>query len=881
MLGPRLRSWLRSTLRREAMEREMHDELRFHVETRTEDLMRGGVERHEAERQARLEFGRLVQTKEACREVRGADVLHDLGADIRYGLRLLHRSPGFAALAMLTLALGIGATTAVFSVVNAILLRDLPYPDPQHLVFLYERLPGIPDVPLEAWGPVNGDFYAWRKASRSFSRMALFTNDGLNVSVGDAAVRATGSRVTGEFFKVLGTSPELGRTIDDGDAQQGRERVVVISHALWQSRFGGDRGVLQRELLLDARPYRIVGVMPAGFAFPHGAESLETAGKRTDIWTPWAMTPQQRASRDDNQGNAMGRLRTGVSLKQAQAEIAAITARFAPPYQQQFQKPQGVVRSFDETITGGSRRSLLIFMGAVLLVLLIACSNVASLALVRTSRRAQEISVRMALGASRLRLVRQLLSESLCIALAGGVLGIAMAVLMLHLLVHFHPVDIPRIEETSIDGRVLLFTLFASLATAIVSGIFPAWSGSGCSLNQAIKGSASRSVKSGVTRLQGALTIGEMALTIVLLAGSGLLIRSFLNLRGVDKGFSSQSTISMNIELYGRYDHPLKQNAFFRSLLERTKAIPGIQEAAAIDHVPLGGGESITLLQVEGYPFDQKTSFESRSVTPRYFAAMGIPLLQGRAFSDGDAPGRLPVIIVSRSFARRYFPGRSALGRRVHTSGWRTIVGVVADVRQRTLDSTPPMQIYLPLWQTGTVSASVLVRSALPAEDVAAAVRALVRNLDPALGVADPSTMGELVLDASAERRFQTVVLSVFGGMALFLSLVGLYALTAWSVHQRTAEIGVRMALGAQQRTVLALVLREGATLWMSGISTGLICAWGLTRWMRSLLFEVQATDPATFLAVALLFCAVATAACYLPAHRATRVDPAISLRYE
>ncbi len=877
MLRTRLRSWLRATLHPQAMEREMHDELQFHVETRAEDLMRGGMERAEAERQARLEFGRLAQTKEACREARGADMLDDLAADIRYGLRLLRRSPSFAALAVLTLALGIGATTAVFSVVNAVLLRDLPYRGPEQLVFLYERLPGIPDVPLEAWGPVNGDFYAWRKESRSFSRMALFTNDGLNVSVGDAAFRVTGSRVTADFFSILGI-PELGRTVDDADTQPGRERVVVISHALWESRFGGDCGVLGKELLLDARPYRIVGVMPAGFAFPHGAESLETIGKTTDIWTPWVMTPQQRASRDESQGNAIGRLRPGVTLRQAQGEIAAITARFAPPYQQQFQKPQGIVRSFDETITGGSRRSLLIFMGAVLLVLLIACSNVASLSLTRVSGRKQEISVRTALGASRLRLLRQLLTESLCIALAGGVLGTAAAVLILRLLVHFHPVNIPRIEETSIDGRVLLFTLLVSLTTAMLSGLFPAWSGSGCTLNQAIKGSATRS---GVTPLQSALTIAEIALTIVLLAGSGLLIRSFLNVRGVDKGFSSQATVSMNIELYGRYDQSQKQNAFFRSLLERTRVIPGIQEAAAIDHVPLGGGESISLLQVEGYPFDEKTSFESRSVTPQYFAAMGIPLLTGRVFDDGDAAGRLPVIVVSRSFARRYFPGRSALGRRVHTSGLRTIVGVVADVRQKNLDATPPMQIYLPLWQTGTGSASIVVRSTLPTKRVASVIRGLVRNLDPGLAVADPRTMQELVSGAGAERRFQTVVLSVFGGMALFLSLVGLYALVAWSVQQRTAEIGVRMALGAQQRAVLGLVLRQGATLWLSGIALGLACAWGLTRWMRSLLFEVQATDPLTFLAVALLFCTVAAAACYLPARRAARLDPAISLRYE
>ena len=623
------------------------------------------------------------------------------------------------------------------------------------------------------------------------------------------------------------------------------------------------------------------GVMPPGFAFPHGTENLETAGRTTDIWLPWTMTAEQRASRDDNPGNAIGRLQPGVSLNQAQVEIAALTSRFDPPFQQLNKKPQGVVRQFDEEITGGSRRPLLIFMAAVLLVLLIACSNVAGLGLARASGRAQEISVRTALGASRLRLVRQLLAESLCVALAGGVLGMAAAFWIVRLLVNFHSANISRIEETSIDGRVLLFTVCVSLATAVFSGLFPAWSGSRCNLNEAIKGSGARSVKGGASRLHRGLIVAEMALTIVLLIGSGLLIHSFLKLRSVDKGFASLSTVTMGIHLDNRYNQPQRQNEFFHSLLARAQAVPGVQEAAAVDHVPLGGGESISLLEVEGYPFDEKTSFESRSVTPRYFAAMGIPLLEGRAFDDGDAAGRTPVIIVSRSFELRYFPGRSALGRRVHTIGWRTIVGVVTDVRMRELDTTPPMQVYLPMWQMPTGSVAVVVRGTQPPERAASALRGLLRNADSALAAADVRTMEQLVSEASAERRFQTLVLTVFGGISLFLSLMGLYALMAYSVQRRTAEIGIRMALGAQRSTVMGLVLRQGATLWLGGIALGLACAWSVTRWMRSLLFEVQPTDPLTFAGVATLFCAVAAIACYVPARRATQVDPAISLRYE
>lgn len=823
----------------------------------------------------------LCLRAEACREARGVIRMDSLLSDIRYGLRLLRRSPGFAVLGIVTLALGIGATTAVFSVVNAVLLRDLPYRDPERLVFLYEPLPGIPNVPLEAWGPVNGDFFTWQKENRSFAAMAMFTTEGLNASLGDASFRVSGSRVTADFFGVLGVFPALGRILSDADAQAGHERVAVISDSVWRSRFDGDRSVLGKELLLNARPYRIIGVMPPGFAFPHGAESLETVGKTTDVWMPWTMTGEERASRNDDPGNAIGRLRPAVTLGQAQAEIATITARFPPPFQQQHQKPAGVVRGMDQEVTGGSRRPLMIFLAAVLLVLLIACSNVAGLALARASGRAQEISVRAALGASRLRLGRQLLTESLGTALAGGLLGTVAAFWIVRVVVSLHPAHLARIEETSIDGRVLLFTVCVSLASALLSGILPAWSASRCDWSEALKGSGSRSIKGGANRMRSALIVAEMALTIVLLIGSGLLIHSLLRLGSVDKGFASLSTVTAGVELDGRYNQPQRQSEFFHTLLERVRGLPRVQEAAAVDHVPLGGGETISQIEVEGSPFDQTTSFESRLVTPRYFATMGIPLLEGRDFEEGDAAGRMPVMMVSRSFERRYFPGRSALGRRVHSDGWRTIIGVVADVRMRELGTTPPMQFYLPLWQAPIARVAVVVRAALPPEETAAALRRVVRNMDPALAMAGVRTMEQLVSEASAERRFQTVVLTVFGGIGWFLSLFGLYALMAYTVQQRTAEIGIRMALGAPNRSIAGLILRQAMTLWLGGITLGLVCALGVTRWIRSLLFEVQPTDPLTFAGVATLFCVVAAIACYVPARRATRVDPAISLRHE
>jgi len=877
----RFRAWLYATLWRSRMEQEMDVELQLHMEAYADDLIRRGVPAAEAVQRAKVEFGSIARAKEACRDASGASVLESLLHDVGYGMRLLRRSPGFAAVAVFTLALGIGATTAVFSLVNAVLLRALPYGDPERLVYLYEKLPDIPNVPLEAWAPVNADFYEWQKQSRSFAAMALFTTDSLNAAMEDVTFRAAGSRVTGEFFRVLGVAPEIGRTVDNSDDQPGKGRVAVISHALWQSRFNGDRSVLGRELLLDARPYRIIGVMPPGFAFPHSSESIETIGKTTDVWVAWAMDPHSRAARNENSGNAIARVSPGVPLRQAQAEIAAITARFDPPFQQQSVKPQGVLQSFDEKIIGNSRRALLIFTGAVFLVLLIACTNVAGLSLVRASGRAQEIGVRAALGASRFRLLRQLLAETLAVATAGGMFGTALAFAIVKLVARFHPRDIPRIEEISIDARVLFFALLLSAAAVILAGLVPALAASRSHPIDALKKAGSRGVKRHTGFLDRGLMIAQVAFTVVMLVGSGLLIRSFLKLQRVDKGFHSLATVAMNIQLDRRYNGDDRQNAFFATLLERIAAVPGVEEVAAVNHLPLGGGESISLLEVEGYPFDEKVSFEERAVTPRYFAAMGIPMLNGRVFTNADAAAGPLVAVVSQSFSLRYFPGQSPVGRHVRTSGDRTIVGVVADVRQRDLDQTPPMQIYLPFSQNPSPAPDLVVRTNLPPDRVGSQVRTLVRNLDPALALSDARTMGQLVSQAAAGRRFQTAVLTAFGAIALFLSLVGLYALMSWSVQQKTGEIGVRLALGAQRSNVMRMVLREGATLWLCGMAAGLVVAWSLTRWLRSLLFEVQPTDLPTFLAVAVLFVAVATAACCLPARRATQVDPAISLRYE
>ena len=567
--------------------------------------------------------------------------LEDLWHDFRYAVRSLRKQPSFAALAALTLALGIGAATAVFSLVNAVLLRALPYKDPSRLVYVWEPNPHYPGVPIEAFGPFNADFYDWQKQSHSFARLALFTADSMNLSAGGSATRVNGSRVTGGFFELLGITPEMGRAVSPDDDQPGNGQVAVISHGLWQSRFGSDPAVLGRQLLLNARSYRIIGVMPAGFAFPHGAESIDTSGKATDVWVPLALTPEERAARDDGPGSAIGRLRPGVSVAQAQSEMRAIVARIDPLHPAPFQGAQALVRPFDVSITGASRRALLIFMAAVLLVLLIACSNVASLVLARASGRTLEIGVRSALGASRPRLIRQLLAESLCLAGAGGVLGVLVAWLAIGLLTRANPGKIPRLDETSMDWRVLLFALCASMATAALFGLFPALSASRANLNEVLKGASRRTVRGAADRFRRMLTVAEVALAFVLLAGAGLLIRSFIKLQSVDKGFGASSIVTMGIRLDARYNQPERQTAFFRSLIERTSALAGVKAAAAINYLPLAGGESLTNgFQIEGQPADEKTLLQGRTVTPHYFAAMGIPLLAGRDFTDRDAAGR-------------------------------------------------------------------------------------------------------------------------------------------------------------------------------------------------------------------------------------------------
>jgi predicted permease len=876
---------LRSLFRWAQADRELDDELRDHLERKTEEYIAQGMTQDEGHRRARFDLDGLEQTKEKCRDARRVNWIQDLIQDLRFGLRTWRKAPGFTAVAVLTLALGIGACTTVFSLVNAVLIRSLPYPHPDRLAYVWSPNPKF-QVPLEYFTPMNADFFDLQRQNHSFASLSLVGTAKFNVAANGRANALCGARVTGSFFATMGVAPELGRTVNSRDDEPGHDQVAVISHSLWREEFGAERDVLGKTLFLDAKPYRIIGVMPAGFGFPRATDVLDAA-KGTDIWIPWAMTQQQKANRDDSAGNAIGRLRPGVTVERAQAEMRSLMASIDLLRPLKDRGFGAQVQPLLDSVTGGSRHAVLLLMGAVGLLLFIACSNVASLAMARASGRISEMGVRTALGAGRSRLLRQLLTESLFLGLAGGALGAVVAFASIRLLLRLDPGNIPRLDEASVDIPVLFFALGVSILTSLLFGLFPALAVSRCDPARVLTQGGSRGVKGTRGRFRHGVIITQVALTVVLLTGSALLVRSLIKVLSVEKGFDPRSTVTMSLSLDARYAQAERQTAFYRSLINTLSALPGVQSAGAITNLPLAHGEMISWLAVEGHKFDDNVSFQTRSVTPRYFEAMGIRLLHGRYFTDDDARGRELVAIVNRTFARQYFPDQSALGKRFHfidgapKPTWWTIVGVVGDIRHASLEEKPQFQAYLPFWQAGDPTASVVLRTDYNPALIAPVVRKVVNGLDSSLAIGDVRTMGQLVAESTAGRRFQTLLLTAFSSVALLLSLVGLYALVAYSVRQRTAEIGIRMTLGAQRGNVLRLVLKEGSGLALAGVAVGLACSWALTRLMTNLLFGVRATDTSTFVGVGILFSAVTMAACYIPARRGMRFDPMVALRHE
>ena len=878
----RIIAQLRTLLANKRAEEELAREVASHLTLLADDFERRGMSREEAQLAARRAYGGVEQAKQAHRDERSLLWMEQSMQDLRYGVRTLSRSPGFTITAVLTLALGIGACTAIFSLVNAVLIRSLPYGDPGRLVYLYTPNPQF-KLPVEVFSPAYADFYDLKKENHSFQNMTAFGQSVFSLASQGAAQRASAARVDGDFFQTFQAAPELGRAIGPADDQQGREQVAVISHALWQSMFGSAPDILHRSLLLDGKSYQIIGVMPQGFEYPHYSDlPYGTAQyKTTQVWIPLALTPHQRADRNNDSGNAVARLRPGVSIAQAQAEMAAIMVRLDKLHDPKMRGWGAHVENFVDGTVGHVRSLLWLLLSAVFIVLLIACGNAANLLLSRSVSRMRELGVRVALGAGRSRIIRQLLTEAILIGAAAGAIGVGLAFLFLRILPHLDPGNIPRLSEASLDMRVLLFTVAVALLTSVLTGILPALAVSRINLTDFLATTGSRSVAGAHTRVQSTLIVVESALVVVLLASAGLLIRSYINVESVDTGFSA-ATVTMNIGLDARYSPPQRVD-YFRNLFAKLEAIPGVQLVGGIDYLPLSNSESLGMFQVDGYPNDKDQMAEGRSVTPQYFSAMNIPLVAGRFFSGEDYSGHAHTIIINQSFAKRYFANRNPIGGRVqgedNHAPWSTVVGVIGDVRHSSLEEAPVPQIYNP--DAGFQGGYIAVRSTLPPKAVAAEIRSTLHAIDPNLAAGDIQTMGELESVASAQRRFQTSLLTVFAGIALFLALVGLYGLMAYSVSRRTREVGIRMALGAQRSDVVLLVLKKAALLLVLGLLSGLVASWFATRAMQAFLFGVGRHDPMTILSVCALLAVSGLIAAIIPARRAASIDPMQALRTE
>jgi len=872
---------LRNLFGNKRAEEDLAREVASHLTLLVDDFERRGMSPEEARLAAQRAYGGVEQAKQAHRDERSLLWIEQTMQDLRYGLRTLSKSPGFTLTAALTLALGIGACTAIFSLVNAVLIRSLPYGDPSRLVYLYTPNPQF-KLPVEMFGPAYADFYDLKRDSHSFQKMTAFGQSVFSLAAQGASERVSAARVDGDFFRTFQSAPELGREISPGDNQLGHEKVAVISHALWQSMFGSAADVLHRSLLLDGKNYQIVGVMPQGFEYPHSTDLAygEPQYQTTQVWIPLALTPHELADRDNTSGNAVARLRPGVSIAEAQAEMAAIMTRLDKLHDPQMRGWGASVKNFVDSTVGHVRSLLWLLLCAVSIVLWIACGNAANLLLARAASRMRELGVRVALGAGRSRITRQLLTEALLIGVAAGAIGIGLAFAFLRLLPLLDPGNIPRLREASLDTRVLLFTVAVSLLTSVLTGILPALAVSRINLTDFLAATGSRSVAGAHTRLQSGLIVVESALVVVLLASAGLFLRSYINVESVNTGFS-QSTVTLNIGLDPRYTHP-QAVAFFRNLFARLQALPGVETVGAVNDLPLSNSEDLRMFAVDGYPNQISQLAEGRWVTPNYFRAMSIPLIAGRLFTADEKP-ESQSIIINQSFARKYFAGRNPIGGRVsrqddHTR-WSIVVGVIGDVRHNSLEEAAEPQIYHPDMEFG--GGYIAVRSSLPAKPLAATIRTILHSLDPNLAAGNIQTMGDLESEASAPRRFQTSLLTVFAAIALFLALVGLYGLMAYSASRRTREVGIRMALGAQRSDVLMLVLKRAALLLALGLVTGLVASWFATRAIQAFLFGVGRHDPITILSVCALLAVSGLIAAIIPACRAASIDPMQALRTE
>ena len=891
---------VRFVFQRGRFDREMEEEIRVHLEMKNEENLAAGMSPEEARSAALRGFGNRTLAREQSREVWMFRWLDDLVQDLRFALRSFRGSPGFATVAVVTLALGIGANTAIFTVVNAALLRPLPYRDAGRLAMVWNQLLNLG---LTRFGASYADYFDYRDQNQVFVDIAAFGSQQFDLAGSTQPERVPGVRVSANLLPMLGATVALGRTFTSDENQDGRDTVVLLSDALWRRRFGADPGLIGKTVSLDGSPHTVVGILPRGFRFStDGSDS-------PDVWVPIALHPDPNRA-TEGVLRLVARLKPGITLERAQAEMSTIAARLEQQFHL-YRGPHGEdagyaveVVALREQVFGDLRQGLLVLLGAVGFVLLIACANVANLLLARAAARQKEMAIRAALGAGRLRVMRQLLTESLMLALLGGSAGLMVARWGLRLLLAVSPAQAVRLGAVTLDSRVLAFTLLVTLLTGLLFGLAPALEITRFNLNESLK-EGGRAWLAGVAgnmrrhfSRRAALVIAQVALSMVLVLGAALLIRSFVKLLEVDPGFNPEKLVTAQITLpQFQYREDYQVEGFFEQLLGRVRALPEVKSVAAVSSLPLNGRRGGDPFSIEGRPWRPTAAgintpqfMDHETVTADYFRTLQIPLIAGREFTEQDAAGSLPVAVINQTMARGFWPPEDhidPIGKRIMPgaphpgAAWLTIVGVVGDVKSAALDVASIPQMYRPLGQHPNRTMTLVIRTSADPMSVIAEVRRQLSALDKDRPLYHVAAMKQIVSDSVAPRRFDLLLLAAFAALALVLAAVGIYGVMSYSVSQRTHEIGVRLALGARSGDVLRLVARQGLTLAVIGVAIGVAASLALTRVVAGLLFSVRATDPITFVGVSLLLGCVALVASFVPARRATRVDPMVALRDE
>ena len=865
------------SLQRNSMDRDLAEEMRQHMELKTRQNIAAGMSEEEAGYAAKRQLGNLTRMEEESRKSWGFPFLESLLQDVRYGLRGLRKAPGFTVVAIITLALGIGATTVIFSVVNTVLLRPLPYKDSARIAEIHTISAMFPEFQL---GESKPDFDDIKAGTHSFEAMAIFQNKSANLTAPGAPEQISVATISTEFLPLLGISPILGRAFQSGDEERKNGDVALLSQRLWRDRFGSDPSVVGRLITLEQKPYTVVGVMPAGFDRPN---------KEDDVWLPLILVPEEASNRTNWFFGVLAKVRDRKGIQAAQTELDGVAARLAIQHPEDDKGIQFKLTPLQESVVGNTKSGLLLLLGAVGFLLLIACANVSNLILSRGMQRQSEMAVRAALGASRMRILRQLLVESFLLSCLGGVMGIVVAIYGIDLYRAFAPANIPRINELHVDRTIAWIALALSTLAGVLCGLAPALHTSRPDLNLGLKERLASGTSGAARRLslRSALIVIEVALALVLLDGSSLMIQSMVRLLRVDAGFRTDNVLTAELNLpksrYGTADARL---IFIQQLLDTFHSNERLKNIALSDSTALT--DNLQMLSFDPGTLgisDKSTTLQMRVVAPGFFDTLGIRLVSGRPFQETDNKASTRVAIINEALARRYFPGQNPLGKILklgpEAEDQRQIVGVVSDTRDVQLKTAARPEIYFSLLQAPASSIHLFVRTSADPLAMAAELRKTVWAIDKDQPVTHLQSMAEVISESVAEPRFRTWLLGAFAAAGLTLTLVGLYGVVSYMAGQRTREIGIRVALGAQRSNVLRLVLSQGVRLTVVGATAGVLGSLALTRLLKSELFDIKPTDPATLIGAAVLMLLVALAACYLPARRATRVDPLVALRHE